>query len=98
MQDVDFTVTGNAAEDRAACLFDPSFNLKQLPPDPRPEIDRDVLVQVGLKRVIHGWEYICAVSSVGLKNWLRSIYGRNVLDRTVCIQQFFRKAGFGPPV
>jgi len=60
MQDVDFAVTRNPAEDHAAGFLDPSFNLKQLPPDPRPEIDRDILVQVRLKSIIHAQEYIGA--------------------------------------
>ncbi len=89
MQDVDFAVSSDATKDHAACLFDPSLNLKQLPPHPRPEIDRDVLVQVGLKSVIHAQEYICAVSSVGLKSWLGSIYGGKVGDRGELIHDFW---------
>ena len=65
MQDVDFAVSGDTAEDHAAGFLDPSFNLEQLPPDPRPEVDRDILVKVRLQGIIHGWEYMCAVGSVG---------------------------------
>ncbi|MCF6329512.1 MAG: hypothetical protein L3J02_06905, partial [Henriciella sp.] len=42
VQDVDFAVAGHPAEHHAAGLFDPAFDLKKLPPDPWPEIDRDV--------------------------------------------------------
>ena len=65
VQDVNFAVSGDAAEDHSPCGFDPALNLEQLPPHPRPEIDRDVLVEVGLKSIIHGWEYMRVVSSVG---------------------------------
>ncbi len=88
MQDIDFAVSSDAAKDHTACLFDPALNLEQLPPDPRPEIDRDVLVQVGLKRIIHGQEYICAVSSVGLKSWTASTYGETVGDTALLIHVF----------
>ncbi|MCF6328285.1 MAG: hypothetical protein L3J02_00570 [Henriciella sp.] len=48
VQDVDFAVSGDAAEDHASGLLDPAFDLEQLPPDPWPEIDRDVPIEVGL--------------------------------------------------
>ena len=64
---VNFSVSGDAAEDHASGGFDPTLNLEQLPPHPRPEVDRDVLIQVGLKGIIHEQHYTPAsVRSVGL--------------------------------
>jgi len=58
MQNVNFAVPCNTAENHASGFFDPALNLEQLPPHPRPEIDRDILIQVGLKSIIHVREYI----------------------------------------
>ena len=44
VQDVNFAIASDAAENHSSCFLDPSFNLKQLPPHPRPEIDRDVSI------------------------------------------------------